>query len=118
MEPVWETASARSDTAAATEEEEAGGVEETVKVFVAVPEQHKNGQLTLAWALRNLPDVAPTAADVEVVVAHVHVPAKMIHGKQVPRKQVEFRAGPLVQESRKSKADKHLDEYIRPVPPK
>nr|BAK00369.1 predicted protein [Hordeum vulgare subsp. vulgare] len=115
MEPVWETASARSDTAAATEEEEAGGVEETVKVFVAVPEQHKNGQLTLAWALRNLPDVAPTAADVEVVVAHVHVPAKMI-----PVMGSKFHASKLSSELVRSyrnrervKADKHLDEYIR-----
>lgn len=81
MEPMWETASARSDgetAAAAPEEEEAGGGEETVKIFVAVLEQHKNGQLTLAWALRSLPEVAPKAADVVVVVAHVHVPAQTI----------------------------------------
>lgn len=73
-----DTASPRSDgeTAAAVAAEEE---EEAVKIYVAVPEQHKDGRLTLAWALRNLAELAPAAAaDVVVVVAHVHVPAQTI----------------------------------------
>ena len=84
MEPVWETASERSGVeslssaggTAATEE--TGGEEEVFKVFVALPELHKNGKSTLAWTLRHLAIVAPDAAAVVVVIAHVHAPAQMI----------------------------------------
>ncbi|XP_037466832.1 U-box domain-containing protein 33-like [Triticum dicoccoides] len=119
MQPMSETASARSDgepAAAAPEEEEAGGGEESVNVFVAVPEQHKNGQLTLAWALRNLAELAPAAAvDVVVVVAHVHVPPQ-----EIPVMGSKFHASKLREDlvssyrkNERAKVNKHLKEYIR-----
>lgn len=95
---AWETASARSGgasfsvtgglsgdmTAEISEEADGRGKE---KVFVALPEQHKNGKSTLAWALRLVAAMPPAASDdgpgdaavaTVVVVAHVHAPAQMI----------------------------------------
>ncbi|KAL6642740.1 hypothetical protein ACP70R_020921 [Stipagrostis hirtigluma subsp. patula] len=90
-------------------EETAAGAEEE-KVFVALPEQHKNGKHTLAWALRHVAPMAGAA----VVVAHVHAPAQMI-----PMMGSKFHASKLRPEQvsayrqyEREKLDKHLDEYI------
>ncbi|KAM0877722.1 hypothetical protein ACQ4PT_035312 [Festuca glaucescens] len=126
MEPVWETASERSGvdslssaggtTTTEAPEEEAGG-EEVVKVFVAVPEQHKNGKSTLAWALRHLAALASdgSAGNVVVVVAHVHAPAQMIpvmgskfHASKLRPEQVS-----AYRQYERGKVNKHLDDYIR-----
>ncbi|KAK1695787.1 hypothetical protein QYE76_012484 [Lolium multiflorum] len=126
MEPVWETASERSGvdslssaggtTATEAPEEDAGG-EEVVKVFVAVPEQHKNGKSTLAWALRHLAALASdgNAGAVVVVVAHVHAPAQMIpvmgskfHASKLRPEQVS-----AYRQYERGKVNKHLDDYIR-----
>ncbi|CAM0956275.1 unnamed protein product [Alopecurus aequalis] len=124
MEPVWETASDRSGveslssaggtTATEVPEEDAGG-EEVVKVFVALPEQHKNGKSTLAWTLRHLATVAPDAAAVVVVIAHVHAPAQMIplmgskfHASKLRPEQVS-----AYRQYERGKVNKHLDDYIR-----
>lgn len=56
-----------------------GGEREPEKVFVALPEQYKNGKSVLTWALRHAAAmVAAGTGAVVVVAAHVHVPAQMI----------------------------------------
>lgn len=52
------------------------------RVFVAVPEDTKNGKSTLLWALEN-----PAKDCAGVVVAHVHCPAQMIPMSKVPFRQ-------------------------------
>lgn len=63
------------------EEEEASPPPVAVedRVFVAVPEDAKNGKSTLLWALEN-----PAKDCAGVVVAHVHCPAQMIPMSKVP----------------------------------
>ncbi|XBJ09838.1 hypothetical protein VPH35_014833 [Triticum aestivum] len=110
-----DTASPRSDgeTAAAVAAEEE---EEAVKIYVAVPEQHKDGRLTLAWALRNLAELAPAAAaDVVVVVAHVHVPAQTIPvmGSKFHPSKLRADLVSVYRQNERKKMDNHLDEYTR-----
>ncbi|TVU02912.1 hypothetical protein EJB05_51563 [Eragrostis curvula] len=88
----------------------ADGEPEQEKVFVAVPEQHKNGRSVIAWALRH----AAAVHGAVVVVAHVHAPAQMI-----PMMGSKFHISKLRPEHissyrkyEKEKIEKQLDEYI------
>ncbi|KAL6906438.1 hypothetical protein ACP4OV_004039 [Aristida adscensionis] len=93
-----------------------GDDENEMKVFVALPEQHKSGRHTLAWALRHVAAAATAAgaAAAVVVAAHVHAPAQMI-----PMMGSKFHASKLRPEQvgayrqyEREKVLKNLDEYI------